>query len=259
MILLTNKVFVTNSDSGILYIIEPEDNIITNVTIGHKLISIAVDPSSSSSNALFVADLHYNSANGKINGGVYGIDGYSRMMSSNVTVGEGVLSDIAVNPVTNAVYVADSSNGDVYVIDSSGIVTSTVKVGMDPVSIAINPRNNMVYVVDEGSNAVSVIDGNTNKVTREINMSGAPRAVAVNSQTNSIYVTNEESKTVSVIDGNTNKVTRTIPVGDFPGGYSGQSKHKQGVCCQQIFKYNFYYRWRYWKSNSRGAYQSESS
>ena len=48
-------------------------------------------------------------------------------------------SAVAVNPVTNRVYVANSSSKDVTVIDGSTNGTTTVPVGSDPGAVAVNP------------------------------------------------------------------------------------------------------------------------
>jgi YVTN family beta-propeller protein len=70
------------------------------------------------------------------------------------------LSDIAINQVTNKVYVTDMANNVVSVIDSdSGNTTKKIRVGEAPTAIAVDRNSNTVYVANSGDSTVSVIDG----------------------------------------------------------------------------------------------------
>ena len=131
-----------------------------------------------------------------------------------------VTKGVAVNPVTNKIYVANTNNGTVTVIDGATNNTSTVPVGSNPYAVAVNPVTNKIYVTScySGtgcSNTVTVIDGATND-TSTIPTGMSPQALAVNPVTNKIYVANTNSNTVTVIDGATNTVTSTVNVGTSP-------------------------------------------
>jgi YVTN family beta-propeller protein len=129
---------------------------------------------------------------------------------------------IAVNTVTNKIYVVNQTDNDVTVIDGATSATLTVSVGANPVAVAVNTLTNKVYVVNNiglfGSNGtVTVIDGATNN-TSTVSVGGNPQAVAVNPMTNKIYVVNNgfgSNGTVTVIDGATNS-TSTVMVGGDP-------------------------------------------
>src|ERR1700709_2490273 len=69
---------------------------------------------------------------------------------------------VAVNPVTNKVYVANQNSGTVTVIDGATNTTTAVAVEGTPHAVAVNPATNKVYVANLGSNTVTVIDGATN-------------------------------------------------------------------------------------------------
>src|ERR1022692_4242522 len=59
---------------------------------------------------------------------------------------------IAVNPVTNTIYVANLDSNNVTVMDgATNTVTATVPVGIGPGAIAVNPVTNQIYVGDEGT------------------------------------------------------------------------------------------------------------
>ena len=53
---------------------------------------------------------------------------------------------IAVNPVTNTIYVVNSNSNNVTVIDGATNATATVTAGSFPDAIAVNPVTNMIYV-----------------------------------------------------------------------------------------------------------------
>jgi DNA-binding beta-propeller fold protein YncE len=145
---------------------------------------------------------------------------------STVAVGSGPCA-VAVNPVTNKIYIVNNDNirCTATVIDGATNSTTTVSVGQSPGAIAVNPVTNKVYVVNNsnayGENAtmgtVTVIDGATNQ-SATVAVGLNPITLAVNPATNMVYVLNnsDDGDTVTVIDGATNS-TATINVGPDPG------------------------------------------
>ncbi len=121
---------------------------------------------------------------------------------------------VAVNAVTNKIYVANNLSADVTVIDGTNNSTLSVPAGNGPLSIAVNPVTNRIYVLKGASNNVTVIDGATN-ATATVNAGTYPQAVAVNLVTNKIYVANQNSGNVTVIDGANNSTT-TVSAGNTP-------------------------------------------
>lgn len=121
---------------------------------------------------------------------------------------------VAVNPVTNKIYVA---GGVITVIDGTTNTTTSVQAGVSPIAVAVNPVTNKIYVANRGDiikgssrGNITVIDGMTNATTTVTDSNAAfPSAVAVNPVTNKIYVTNLEpmAGSVTVIDGVTNATT----------------------------------------------------
>jgi len=127
--------------------------------------------------------------------------------SAGATVDAGTLPyTVAVNPVTNKVYVANNKSSNVTVIDGADNSTTTVAAGTKPYAVAVNPVTNKIYVTNEGSNNVTVIDGRDNS-TATVGAGTSPFAVAVNPVTNKIYVANWGSANVTVIDGIDNSTT----------------------------------------------------
>jgi len=122
---------------------------------------------------------------------------------------------VALNPVTNKIYVANNGSSSVTVIDGATNNTTTVNVGSFPDAVAVNPVADKIYVANAGSGTVTVIDGATNATTT-VNVGSNPDALAVNPLTNTIYAVNfNASGTVTVIDGATNS-TMTVNVGSLP-------------------------------------------
>lgn len=125
---------------------------------------------------------------------------------------------VAVNSVTNRIYVANANSNNVTVIDGDTNATTTVDVGTYPVAIAVNAITNRVYVVNFFSNSTTVIDGSTNKAST-ITGTGYSGfdwgAVAVNPVTDKIYVTYSAPGgsvgTVTVINGATEGTTTVTP------------------------------------------------
>src|SRR5215469_3364366 len=122
---------------------------------------------------------------------------------------------LAVNPVTNKIYVASSP---ITVIDGATNAVTSIVAGGFPVAVAANPVTNKIYFADKASNpgSVIVIDGATNAITTVTDPNAnEPVALALNPLTNKIYVANGASNNVTVIDGTTNTTT-TIAAGYIP-------------------------------------------
>ena len=90
------------------------------------------------------------------------INGSSNKILTNISVENYFrISDIAVNPFTNTIYVTNPApdRDAVSVIDgTTNKVLSKILVGELPTSIAVNPVTNVIYAIDALSNKVSIID-----------------------------------------------------------------------------------------------------
>jgi YVTN family beta-propeller protein len=116
-------------------------------------------------------------------------------------------SGVAVNPVTDRVYLTELNGNSVAVFDGgSNTVIATVPTGANCLAVAVNPVSNKIYVTNANSNSVTVIDGATN-TPATVTAGAAPEAVAVNAVANRMYVANSSDNTITVIDGATNTTT----------------------------------------------------
>ena len=139
----------------------------------------------------------------------------AQVLTTTVTVG-GVPSALAVDELTNKVYVLDGNN--VAVIDgaTNTAVTLADPNAVSPQAIAVNTLTKKVYVANSSSNNVTVIDEVTGTVTTVKDPNAVfPVALAVNPTTNKVYIANFQSNNVTVIDGATNAAT-TIAVDRGP-------------------------------------------
>src|SRR5206468_1238531 len=120
---------------------------------------------------------------------------------------------IAINTVTNKIYVANFVSGNVTLISGFSNVTTNIAAGTNPGAVAVNPVTNKIYVANRASASVTVIDGTNNSPTTLTGFS-FPYALAVNPATNQIYVANCGAVcggtvvgNVTFLDGTTNAIT----------------------------------------------------
>jgi YVTN family beta-propeller protein len=215
---VTNRIYVVNYDlNGTVTVIDGATNATTTVPVGISPRGIAVNPVT---NKIYVANYGpeppYRSPDPRPDYTVTVIDGATNA-TATVIVENRPLA-VAVNPVTNKVYVANFGDMDpaggrilghtVSVIDGVTNATTTVGVGIHPTGIAVNPVTNKVYVSNYDDRTETVIDGATH-ATVTLPLGESSQRVAVNSVTNKVYVTG--SSTMTVIDGATNALA-ALPV-----------------------------------------------
>jgi YVTN family beta-propeller protein len=96
-------------------------------------------------------------------------------------------SAIAVNPITNKVYVTNETDDTVTVINANNNTTKTVAVGDRPLWIAINSETNRIYASSLTSANTAIIDGTTDTV-EVTTASGGGGWTAINPINNTTYV-----------------------------------------------------------------------
>ena len=132
---------------------------------------------------------------------------------------------LAVNPVTNLIYVVNSAVGDptgtVSVIDGeTSVVVATVPVGHHPRCVAVDPETNRLYVTHYFSRTVSVIDGATLRIVAVLPVRGNPLGIDIDPHLGRIYIASMADTSqggtfagVSVIDAATHDLCGLVPVG----------------------------------------------
>src|SRR5271154_2269259 len=142
---------------------------------------------------------------------------FAQSVTATLVVGSSPAA-VAVNPVTDTIYVVNSSGNSVSVINgATNSVIATVNTGSNPVALAVNPLSNMVYVVNNGSSNITAINGATNATSTITDANAiSPVAVALDPLTNMVYVANFESNNLTVINGTGNTVAATVGAGNNP-------------------------------------------
>jgi YVTN family beta-propeller protein len=124
-----------------------------------------------------------------------------------------------VNPTTNRIYVSNSFESSLSVIDGvTNNVVDTIGIGFFPDQVAVNPMTNRIYVANTHGDSISVIDGTSGTVLTTIPVGVGPEDITVDATRNRIYNTNGADGTVTVIDGTTSSIIDTISVGTRPLG-----------------------------------------
>ncbi len=138
------------------------------------------------------------------------------------------ISDIAINPETNLIYMADNGrvsgkdHGRILVLDGeSHSIISTIEYydksgeGEYVRSTAVNPKTNTLYALT-GEDNLYVIDLDTEDVITKLHLGeygySGTQDIEVNSATNKIYVLNGA---LYVVDGHTNSAEAEIPVDNW--------------------------------------------
>lgn len=140
------------------------------------------------------------------------IDGLTNSVVATVPVGVSPCQ-VAVNSNTNAIYVTNSADQSVTVIDGATNGTTTVAVGSQPCALAVNPTTNKAYV---GNDAGATVIGASNN-TATITLAAGATHIAVNSVTNHVYISIGQAPeaNVTALDGATNQILKTFPLGEF--------------------------------------------
>jgi YVTN family beta-propeller protein len=132
--------------------------------------------------------------------------------------------DLAVNPVTNKLYVAIPESRQIQVIDgSTDRIIHNITIGAYPNSIALNPELNRIYVASPETDIIYVVDGNTNEIVNKIQ--AGPFVADLNVDTNEfgsyttlVFVANQGNNSISIIDDVKGKVLTNIRTGTNPYG-----------------------------------------
>ena len=217
-----NKLYIVNqtgilgsSTSGGNFQISYDVNIfdsnnqpIKNINAKGKEVNLAINPNT---NLVYIS-------NYPDSGSVGVIDDITNEISNNFNPEIGtVISDIALNQLTNKVYVADS-DGNIAVIDGkTNTKVSTINLNAPSPHLIVNHKTNKVYASSQSIDKIYVINGNDNSIVDEIKIV-QPIKMAINTETNRLYTYDDAIGAVSVTDLNINKVVAVVILGKFLNG-----------------------------------------
>ncbi len=218
---VTNKAYVACPGDGTVWVITEDEE---GNSFGRRIPGISLNPQAIIVNPV-TNKIYVAASNGGIlsafnsNGAVFVIDGTTDTVRTTIQGGKNPFA-LALNPVTNRIYVANDANGanaTVDVIDgSTDTIVASIRLGNTPSALAVNPVTNKIYVAN--GSVLTVIDGasNTIRTTTPLPDNGLT-AIAINPVTNFIYVTDTSGGGVVIaVDGKTDAVSGTVPVGNSP-------------------------------------------
>jgi YVTN family beta-propeller protein len=252
---VTNKVYVSNFLSDTVSVIDgATDQVVATIPVGAHPFQLGVNPVT---NRIYVP----SAGKGARTNSVWVIDGASNRVIDRIPARASGSEAVAVNAVTNTVYVANSGccsneGRTVGVIDGA---TDTFVTAIDlghkanPGTLGVNEVTNKVYVADlcevartsecfkKGvfGHTVSVIDGASNTVVDHVSVGTLPIGPVADSERNIVYVPNLLSASVSVIDGATDSVIDTEPVGACPAGSFGPAGADVNTATNRVYVSNF--------------------
>ena len=221
----TNMVYIADADVKTLLVINGATNTATTIPAGGPLAGVAVNPTTNTIYALNGGSQSSGLGGTVVTpGSVAVIDGATNAITATIAL-PGLATFIAVNPVTNQIYVSTLSGpvgngvtGNVVAIDgSTNSIKATVSVPALIAQMGVDTVRNLIYVIySTGSgnfnpSTVAAIDGTTNTVTATVVVGINDGHFALNETTNTIYVPDTHFNVMYVIDGATETLTATLP------------------------------------------------
>ena len=197
---IRSLLYVANTLDNTISIIDANKN--TNlgspVHVGIYPNDIALDEQE---NKVFVINSNIidlaSSGNGTVN--IISING-SAYKSVNSTVGL-IPTSIAVNENNKKIYVSNSGDNTVSVLNYDGKLIKTVPVGSHPVDIAVNSFDGFVYVANSFDSSISIINSSIDEVIQNLTVGNDPNYILVqNTAYGKFFVVNSLSNTVSVVE-----------------------------------------------------------
>jgi len=156
------------------------------------------------------------------NGGVVVMDGATNAIITTIPLnGVFAISGMALNSVTNQMYLATNYAMSVMAINLSTYATITVPTECPPWGLTVNPTTNQIYGICTSWNEVTVIDGATNMTEGTVPVGTVPGAAVCNPITNKTYVANALSNDVSVLSGKDTQVPLYTTIAPLPDDQTG--------------------------------------
>ena len=145
-----------------------------------------------------------------------------RKVTQSGIILDGSPVDLAINSVTDKIYVAVPEASNLYVVNGTDdTILSKITLGGYPNAVAVNPITNTIYVSSVENDKVYVIDGYTDKVIDQIK--AGPVVGDMSIDTNEfggygsiIFIANSGDNSVSILDGTTNKMIGNVTTDEWP-------------------------------------------
>ena len=206
----TNIIYVTDTSNDNIIVIDGLTNeIISNIVVElrKRIIAIDINPET---NRIYVLSIGSSDTEAPFDNNVTVLDGLTNQIIATIVVGLGrePSADIAVNSMTNRIYVSNEfvvSTLDV-IDGNTNKVIDTIRLG-SPEKLCVNHTTNHIYVTRTQFDNVSVIDGLTNQVIFNVEVPDFPAemdinfvsGIDVNPDTNLVYIAYRNAAFVTVI------------------------------------------------------------
>lgn len=204
----TGHVYVADWRDGTVTVLDANGNVLDTINLPTRPTAVAVN---TTTNKIYVATNECPTCFDPVSNNIIVIDGATNQVVTTITDPNAAdPSSVAVNPISDTIYVTNGQSNNLTVIDgASDSVSATLSAGLSPSSVAVDPQTNLIYIANSGNHdfnqhgTVTVINGTTNATTTTLTDSNMPYPfrIAVNSTTNKIYVASILSNNVTVIDG----------------------------------------------------------
>ena len=132
--------------------------------------------------------------------------------------------DIAINNVTNKIYVAVPESRSIQVIDGkTERIIDNITIGAFPNAIAVSSVTNRIYVASPESDILYIIDGLTNNITHKIRLGEYLGDIAIDSNEfggyrELVFVVSIGNNMAYVIDSTTGEIKSNIKMHSSPRG-----------------------------------------
>jgi len=170
----------TVNNKGYVFVINPGNSIIKNITVGKCPYGISYDPEN---NYVYVAN--------RLSNNVSMINSTTNKVIKNINVGK-CPSSIVYDQYNHYIYVTNALSNNVSVINSSKILEN-INVEKFPFGAIYDPEDHYIYVSNYLSGNISVINSNTNKVIKNINVGLTTFKMAYDPENHYIYFSKSES------------------------------------------------------------------
>ncbi|MFF4592662.1 YncE family protein [Amycolatopsis sp. NPDC001319] len=198
---VTGLVYVTDSNSGSVAVIDPAAGRVTTIiTVGGKPSDVAVD---SAANRVYVAN--------PPGGTVIALDALSHQTVSVIGAGAGA-SSLAVDSTANKVYAVSGTKGTLAVLDTLSLTTLRMVAAPKPslAGIALDTGRRVAYCTSPTTASVEVYDIDAGKFTGSAGVGASPTGVVVHETSGTVFVANSAIHHMSIVDGVTRKQSKTV-------------------------------------------------
>ena len=186
---VTNKIYAVSSGDYTVTVIDGSTLSTQTVSVAAGPTTVAVDEMT---NKIYVGGA----------GPVSVIDGATNQVTQVYTSSS---TGLALNKVTNKIYVSDPEFGFLYVIDGQTLATQVIETQTVLSPPAVNERTNKIYFTTLDGE-LQILDGATNTLTSmSFNFGRVSGTPAVNPNTNQIFIggSYQQNQYVVVVDGRT--------------------------------------------------------